>query len=82
MHFEDLDIARRCKDAGFKNIFFPKKIIYHDHIHKSFLNIANLKMYIKSAVYYFNKYGWFFDSKRKKVNHDTIKRIKAAKQNF
>lgn len=76
MHMEDLDITRRCQDAGFKTIFYPNQIVYHDHLYKSFLTIANLKMYLSSAFYYFNKWGWIFDKKRNRINRDTISKLK------
>jgi len=75
MHMEDLDITRRCSDAGFKTIFYPNQIVYHDHLFKSFLTISNLKMYFTSAFYYYNKWGWFFDKKRRMVNKKTINNI-------
>jgi GT2 family glycosyltransferase len=77
MHLEDLDISRRCQDAGYKTIFYPNQIVYHDHLFKSFLTIANLKMYFTSAFYYFNKWGWFLDKKRSMINKKTIANIKA-----
>jgi GT2 family glycosyltransferase len=79
MHMEDLDITRRCSDAGYKTIFYPNQVVYHDHLYKSFLTRANLKMYFTSAFYYFNKWGWFFDKKRVKINKQTIKNIKSIK---
>jgi hypothetical protein len=79
MHMEDLDITRRCYDAGFKTIFYPNQVVYHDHLFKSFLTVANLKMYFSSAFYYYNKWGWFFDRKRKLVNKKTIDNIKQIK---
>ncbi|MFV8333124.1 glycosyltransferase [Flavobacterium sp. GSP14] len=75
MHMEDLDITRRCQDAGFKTIFYPNQVVYHDHLYKSFLTIANLKMYFTSAFYYFNKWGWIFDKTRRKINKKTIDSI-------
>lgn len=75
MHMEDLDITRRCYDAGFKTIFYPNQVVYHDHIYKSFLTITNLKMYFTSAFYYFNKWGWIFDKTRRKINKQTIESI-------
>jgi GT2 family glycosyltransferase len=81
MHMEDLDITRRCCDAGFKAIFYPNQRVYHDHLYKSFLTVANLKMYFSSAFYYYNKWGWFFDKKRRIINNKTIKAIKVAKRN-
>lgn len=79
MHMEDLDITRRCYDAGFKTIFYPNQVVYHDHLFKSFLTVANLKMYFTSAFYYYNKWGWFFDKKRNRINKQTIERIKSIK---
>jgi len=80
MHMEDLDITRRCSDAGFKTLFYPNQFVYHDHSHKSFLTAANLKMYLTSAYYYFNKWGWFFDKKRSLINKKTIKMIQTIKK--
>lgn len=79
MHMEDLDITRRCYDAGFKAIFYPHQVVYHDHLYKSFLTVANLKMYFTSAFYYFNKWGWFFDRKRSLINRKTIEDINGIK---
>jgi hypothetical protein len=79
MHMEDLDITRRCYDAGFKTLFYPNQIVYHDHLFKSFMTFANLKMYFSSAYYYFNKWGWVFDKKRDLINRKTIEEIKLFK---
>ena len=75
MHMEDLDVTRRCFDAGYKTIFYPNQVVYHDHLYKSFLTYANLQMYFRSAFYYFNKWGWFFDKNRRKINKQTIEKI-------
>ncbi|GIZ07433.1 glycosyltransferase [Flavobacterium sp. UMI-01] len=75
MHMEDLDITRRCQGAGFKTIFYPNQVVYHDHIYKSFMTVANLKMYFVSAFYYFNKWGWIFDDLRRDINNETIRKI-------
>ncbi len=79
MHMEDLDISRRCYEAGYKTIFYPNQIVYHDHSYKSFSTISNLKMYLSSAIYYFNKWGWFFDKKRKQINNETLAQFKKTK---
>jgi GT2 family glycosyltransferase len=75
MHMEDLDISRRCYEADYKTIYFPYQIVYHDHLYKTFLTFANLKMYFTSAFYYFNKWGWFLDKKRNKINKKIVKQI-------
>lgn len=80
MHMEDLDISRRCYEAGYKTIYYPCQVVYHDHLYKSFLTFANLKMYFTSAFYYFNKWGWFFDEKRHEINKRIIKQIMQNKK--
>jgi GT2 family glycosyltransferase len=76
MYTEDIDICRRVIDAAYRCVFFPKVHAYHDHEKKSFKDLKNLKVYLKSAIYYFNKWGWFFDSRRVKINKATLKQIK------
>jgi GT2 family glycosyltransferase len=75
MHMEDLDISRRCYESGYKTIYYPYQVVYHDHFYKTFLTFANLKMYFTSAFYYFNKWGWFLDKKRNKINKKIVKQI-------
>lgn len=79
MHFEDLDITRRINDLGYRSVFYPHQVITHDHVYKSVLSVSNLYVYLSSAVYYFNKWGWFFDRRRFLVNKDTIQNIKLKK---
>lgn len=76
MHFEDLDITRRCIDSGFIAIYYPKQTVYHDHQYKTFLTFTNVNMYFSSAFYYFNKWGWIFDKKRKILNQRTLFNIR------
>lgn len=68
MYTEDIDICRRIINAGYKTIFYPDVFIFHDHQRKSFLSYKNLKVYTKSAIYYFNKWGWFWDTSRREIN--------------
>ena len=77
MHMEDLDISRRCTKAGFRNVFYPHVSVVHDHLYKSITTFSNLKMYIRSAIYYFNKWGWFFDKGRKQTNRIALEQFKS-----
>ncbi|PHR73273.1 MAG: glycosyl transferase family 2 [Lutibacter sp.] len=75
MHCEDIDICRTIINSGYKSVFYPKVKVVHAHEKKSMKSINNLKVYIKSMIYYFNKWGWFFDSKRKEINKNTLKQF-------
>lgn len=79
MHMEDLDITRRVWNAGYKTIFYPKVLVIHDHEIKKMTNFKTLLIYLKSAVYYFNKWGWIFDKNRREINRYTLKKIESNK---
>lgn len=68
MYCEDADLCRRIGMAGFKTVYYPKATVVHAHGKESYKNIALLITHVKSAVHYFNKWGWIFDGYRKKIN--------------
>lgn len=76
MYTEDIDICRRVILENFRSVFYPNVIVYHDSIKKSFFKLTNLFVYTKSAIYYFNKWGWFIDLERKKINNTTLNQLK------
>ena len=76
MYTEDIDICRRTLNVGYRVVFYPKVSVIHEHEVKSFLKFKNLKIYLLSAFYYFNKWGWFFDKERKKINSSTLEQSK------
>lgn len=76
MYTEDIDICRRVIDSGYRSVFYPMVSVYHDHEMKSFTSIRTMKVYFKSAFYYFNKWGWFFDRQRSSINKNTLQQLK------
>jgi GT2 family glycosyltransferase len=70
LHFEDVDITRRVLDHNFDTLYFPKITVFHDHIIKKSTNFKMMKIYITSALYYFFKWGFIFDNKRKIYNNN------------
>ncbi|GHU56875.1 hypothetical protein FACS189442_5740 [Spirochaetia bacterium] len=74
MYCEDVDLCRRIHKIG-KTIYFPEVIIVHEHTRLSYKSTRMLSHHIVSAVKYFNKWGWFFDNERKKVNDQTLRDI-------
>lgn len=67
MYFEDFDLIRRLHRVG-KTIFYPDVSIIHDHEKESYKSKKMLMVHIKSAIKYFNKYGWFIDKERRLMN--------------
>lgn len=79
MYTEDIDICRRVINCGYSCMFFPGVAVYHNHEKKSFANLKVFAIYLKSAIYYFNKWGWFFDRSRKEINQNTLRQFNSLK---
>ncbi|OCL91228.1 glycosyltransferase [Aliarcobacter thereius] len=75
MYMEDIDLNRRLH-AKYKTIFYPYVNITHIHAQESYKRKWLLFKHIQSTIYYFNKWGWFFDDFRKEINKKTLNNIK------
>ena len=74
MYMEDIDLNRRLY-MRYKTMFYPQVSIIHIHAKESYKRKALLWEHIKSTIYYFNKWGWFFDWERRKINIELKRRI-------
>lgn len=74
MYPEDIDLSRRIA-LKYNTVYFPKVTVTHKHEQASRKSIKMLVIHIWNMVKYFNKWGWFFDRDRKKLN------LKASKVN-
>jgi GT2 family glycosyltransferase len=71
MYFEDWDLSRRMHQH-YKTIYFPEVSVYHGYESGANRNSRLFKIFINSAVTYFNKWGWFFDKDRKNINKEAL----------
>lgn len=74
MYCEDFDLIRRIHRVA-KTLYYPNVTIVHNHAKESYKNKKMLRIHIKSAIRYFNKYGWFFDKERKTMNEQILNDI-------
>jgi GT2 family glycosyltransferase len=74
MYLEDVDLCRKIGEIS-KLIYYPDVSVVHNYEKGSYKNKKLLIYHIKSSIKYFNKWGWFFDSKRNEINNKAIKRI-------
>ncbi len=74
MYFEDWDLSRRINQK-FNTVYFPLVSVYHGYDSGANKNFKLFKIFIRSAVYYFNKWGWFFDKNRKQINLQTLSQL-------
>ncbi|MGG7035216.1 MAG: glycosyltransferase [Flavobacterium sp.] len=75
MYFEDWDLSRRVHQQ-YKTIYFPKVSVIHEYESGANKNPRLFKIFVNSAITYFNKWGWFFDAERKKINRKALSQFK------
>ena len=78
MYMEDYDLCRRIGQK-YKVIYFPEVEIFHEHGKASYKSRKLMMFHVKSAIKYFNKWGWFFDKERKVKNRKCMSKYKKQK---
>ena len=66
LYMEDLDLCRRIGQVA-RTVFYPAVSVMHGYQKGSYKSSRLLKHHLRSAVRYFNKWGWFFDAERDSV---------------
>jgi len=74
MYLEDTDLSRRIS-AVYDAVYLPSISIIHNYEKGSYKNKKLLLYHIKSAIYYFNKWGWFFDKERIVKNKKVLQQV-------
>ena len=74
MYMEDLDFSRRMHERA-ENRYFPEVTVTHTHAAASYANLGMLTHHVRSAVQYFNKWGWWGDRNRNEINRATLCRL-------
>lgn len=74
MYPEDIDITRRMHEY-YRTMFWPGVTVVHAHRAASYKSKKMLKIHMWNMIKYFTKWGWFFDSERKKWNKDLLKEL-------
>jgi len=72
MYGEETDLCRRLNANNYRTVFYPEVSIIHEFQKGSHKSWHLTKIGVKSAIYYFNKWGWFWDSERSKINKKTL----------
>lgn len=74
LYTEDMDLTRRMHKS-YRTIFYPHVTIFHIHERSSYKSFSALLIHVKSAITYFNKWGWFYDPERKEINRITLLKL-------
>ncbi|MGA6119754.1 glycosyltransferase family 2 protein [Sphingobacterium anhuiense] len=77
MYGEETDLCRRLIDGEYRTVFYPKVHIYHHFEKGSHKSWRLTKIGMQSAIYYFNKWGWFFDKRRRLINTSILEKLRS-----
>lgn len=67
MYPEDIDLTRRLH-RRWQTLYWPGVTVVHDHRAESYRNLRMLWVHIVNMCRYFNKWGWFRDPERRRIN--------------
>lgn len=73
MYLEDIDLTRRVGQVS-RTVFYPAVKVYHGYAKGSYRKLNLLWHHIRSAVYYFNKWGWFSNWRHYRVNRKALRK--------
>jgi len=70
LYVEDVDLTRRLNELSV-TLYYPKIEIVHHLARGSYKFTKLVGYHVRSAISYFNKWGWFIDRKRSLINKST-----------
>lgn len=77
MYPEDIDITRRMH-ALYRTVYYPGAKVVHDHARGSYKSRRLLWIHVTNTIRYFNKWGWWFDGERRRVNAAVLRKAREA----
>lgn len=75
MYPEDIDLTRRMHEK-FKTVFYPNVSVIHRHEKASYKSLKMKLIHIVNMIKYFNKYHWFLDFDRLRINKKILNQFK------
>ena len=74
MYLEDVDLTHRI-GAVAQTIYYPHVCVIHAYARGSYTSLRLTGHHARSAVRYFNKWGWQRDPQRDRVNRAALRQI-------
>lgn len=72
MYPEDIDITRRVH-SHYCTYYYPAVTVIHAHRASSYKSMRMLYVHSCNMIKYFNKWGWWYDPERRRINRDTLR---------
>lgn len=74
MYPEDIDLTRRIH-RRYRTVYYPDATIVHAHRAESKTSRRMRKIHIVNMLRYFRKWGFFFDSERRRMNRELFRSL-------
>jgi len=74
MYMEDVDLVRRIGDVS-DTAYLPSVKVVHAYAKGSYRSWKLLGYHLRSAIFYFSKWGWIFDRVRRVRNRIALEKI-------
>lgn len=74
MYPEDIDLTRRIHEE-YQTVYWPGVTIVHAHRAASYKSAKMMWIHMVNMMRYFNKWGWFFDPGRRRLNRSLLRRL-------
>ena len=74
LYMEDVDLCRRIGQVA-RVLYWPSIGITHAHQRGSYKSRNLMLAHARSAIQYFNKWGWIFDTERSRMNGAALSRM-------
>jgi len=81
MYPEDIDMTRRMHEK-YATLYYPDVKVVHAHAAESRKSMKMLRIHVVNLIRYFNKWGWFFDAKRRDTNKKVLKELNAPDYSY
>ena len=78
MYLEDVDLCRKALKYE-QPMFYSGATVTHAFAKGSYKNLKLMIYHIRSAITYFNKWGWFFDAERRHMNKSCMTQLPLLK---
>ncbi len=79
LYMEDVDLCRRMLSVS-RLLYWPGATVEHVHQMGSYRSRKLLILHIRSAILYFNKWGWIRDHTRSRINRETLASLRQSVQ--
>ena len=77
MYLEDVDLSRRIGRIA-RTVYCPLVSVVHEYGKGSYMSVKLLQYHVRSAILYFNKWGWFVDAEREAINQSALQKIQST----